>query len=178
MERCQGVPDARQEHVCGSISSSSSSGSVPSAAPISGGFSASSLAPRLCDARIPRALVRILPVPVKKQQAEEEMTLSNLTSASAGEASVSSGNRTDGTNPGMPPTSSTPATPTTTTVTVSSGQPLAVAGKRKRNLPGTPGALRFCLLLRVLLLQPRSYDARDVPVKPTSSWVRFGDVRD
>lgn len=66
------------------------------------------------------------------------MTLSNLTSASAGEASVSSGNRTDGTNPGMPPTSSTPATPTTTTVTVSSGQPLAVAVKRKRNLPGTP----------------------------------------
>ncbi|XP_024390136.1 zinc finger protein JACKDAW isoform X5 [Physcomitrium patens] len=66
------------------------------------------------------------------------MTLSNLTSASAGEASVSSGNRTDGTNTGMLPTSSTPATPTVTTVTVSSGQPLAVAVKRKRNLPGTP----------------------------------------
>nr|XP_024365607.1 protein indeterminate-domain 7-like isoform X2 [Physcomitrium patens] len=66
------------------------------------------------------------------------MTLSNLTSASAGEASVSSGNHADGTNPGMPPTPSTPATPTTTTVTVSSGQPLGVPVKRKRNLPGTP----------------------------------------
>lgn len=75
---------------------------------------------------------------VKQQQEVEEMTLSNLTSASAGEASVSSGNRTDGTTPGMPPTS-TPATPATTTATVSSGQPLAV--KRKRNLPGTPGML-------------------------------------
>lgn len=139
----RGEPDARQEHACGS-SSSSSSGSVLSAAAISGSFGASPLAlSSFGTPDAPCALAGILPVTVKKPQVEEEMTLSNLTSASAGEASVSSGNRTDGTNPGMPPTSSTPATPTTTTVTVSSGQPLAVAVKRKRNLPGTPGALHF-----------------------------------
>lgn len=129
----RGEPDARQEHTCGS-----SSGLVLSAA-LSGGFGASPLASTgVGTPDAPCTLAGILPVTVKKQQVEEEMTLSNLTSASAGEASVSSGNRTDGTNPGMPPTSSTPATPTTTTVTVSSGQPLAVAVKRKRNLPGTP----------------------------------------
>ncbi|CAM6033705.1 unnamed protein product [Sphagnum compactum] len=60
------------------------------------------------------------------------MTLSNITSASAGEASLSSG---DGNNTGLPQTSH-PATPATTTTTVSSGQP--PGPKRKRNLPGTP----------------------------------------
>ncbi len=71
------------------------------------------------------------------------MTLSNITIASAGEASVSSGNRTDGNNNSAPqqlPTTSNPATPATTTTTVSSGQPPGGA-KRKRNLPGTPGKL-------------------------------------
>jgi hypothetical protein len=112
-------------------------------AAVSGGFVASLVASSSGTPVASCALSGILLATVKKRQGEEEMTLSNLTSASAGEASVSSGNRTDGTNPGMPPTSSTPATPTTTTVTVSSGQPLAVAVKRKRNLPGTPGALYF-----------------------------------
>lgn len=134
---------ARKEHALGS------SGLVSSAA-VNGSFVASPLDSLLPTHSLPCfsgtsdascALVELFPAAVKKQQEEEEMTLSNLTSASAGEVSVSSGNRMDGTNTGMPPTSSTPPTPTTTTVTVSSGQPLTVAVKRKRNLPGTPGAI-------------------------------------
>ncbi len=78
------------------------------------------------------------------------MTLSNVTSASAGEASVSSGSHTDHEYDGNdtstpPPPRSMTSTPATT---VSSGQqqqpPLGAAGsKRKRNLPGTPGMYGF-----------------------------------
>ncbi|CAK9190658.1 unnamed protein product [Sphagnum troendelagicum] len=63
------------------------------------------------------------------------MTLSNITcSASAGEASGSSGTRTTDDGNTAPPA----ATPATTTTTVSSGQPPGPGQKRKRNLPGTP----------------------------------------
>ncbi len=85
------------------------------------------------------------------------MTLSNITSASAGEASVSSGSHTDHEYDGNdtstpPPPRSTTSTPATT---VSSGQqqqpPLAAAGsKRKRNLPGTPGMYGFVLAVLFL----------------------------
>ncbi len=85
------------------------------------------------------------------------MTLSNITSVSAGEASVSSGSHTDHEYDGNdtstpPPPRSMTSTPATT---VSSGQqqqpPLAAAGsKRKRNLPGTPGMYGFVLAVLFL----------------------------
>ncbi|XP_024365599.2 uncharacterized protein [Physcomitrium patens] len=125
------------EHDARKVDTYGSSGSIFSAVTSSGlGASPVALPSGTLDAS--RTPTGLLPAIVKTKQVEEEMTLSNLTSASAGEASVSSGNHADGTNPGMPPTPSTPATPTTTTVTVSSGQPLGVPVKRKRNLPGTP----------------------------------------
>ncbi len=87
-----------------------------------------------------------------RKEGKLKMTLSNVTSASAGEASVSSGSHTDHEYDGNdtstpPPPRSMTSTPATT---VSSGQqqqpPLGAAGsKRKRNLPGTPGMYGFVL---------------------------------